>query len=222
MALSRPKHGFESRWGRQPSLAGFAKRASAGQASLRSRIQAKAHERVASRERLPDRRRLSRRSAIAKAPREGGLSLTAPCASAEQSLTRATHQTGEGCKFCHLTPVPNAQILRFDQHSLEHALEIIDSFRWRLDCLGPRMSEINRFVYVLRSQVNPSRHYSGIASNVRRRVDTHNSCGSQHTAQFRPWYMVAAVEFSSQDSAVRFERYLKSGSGRAFAKRHFT
>ncbi len=27
--------------------------------------------------------------------------------------------------------------------------------------------------------------------------------------------------FSTQDSALAFERYLKSGSGRAFAKRHF-
>jgi predicted GIY-YIG superfamily endonuclease len=84
------------------------------------------------------------------------------------------------------------------------------------------MSEINRFVYVLRSQVDPSRYYSGLTSNVRRRLETHNSGGSQHTAQFRPWHLVAAVEFSNQDSAVRFERYLKSGSGRAFAKRHFT
>jgi hypothetical protein len=29
------------------------------------------------------------------------------------------------------------------------------------------------------------------------------------------------AEFSDETRAVRFERYLKSGSGRAFAKRHF-
>jgi hypothetical protein len=29
------------------------------------------------------------------------------------------------------------------------------------------------------------------------------------------------VEFASEQTALRFERYLKSGSGRAFAKRHF-
>jgi hypothetical protein len=30
-----------------------------------------------------------------------------------------------------------------------------------------------------------------------------------------------ALEFAGEASAVAFERYLKTGSGRAFAKRHF-
>jgi hypothetical protein len=29
------------------------------------------------------------------------------------------------------------------------------------------------------------------------------------------------MEFPTEREAVRFEKYLKSGSGRAFAKRHF-
>jgi hypothetical protein len=29
------------------------------------------------------------------------------------------------------------------------------------------------------------------------------------------------IEFSTEEAAVRFERYLKSGSGRAFTKHHF-
>jgi hypothetical protein len=33
--------------------------------------------------------------------------------------------------------------------------------------------------------------------------------------------MVTTIEFANQVSAVAFEKYLKSGSGRAFAKRHF-
>jgi hypothetical protein len=48
----------------------------------------------------------------------------------------------------------------------------------------------------------------------------HNSGGSVHTVRDRPWTLLAAVEFANPHSAVRFERYLKSGSGRAFAKRH--
>ena len=83
------------------------------------------------------------------------------------------------------------------------------------------MSEVNRFVYVLRSARDPRRYYSGLTSNVRRRLETHNSGGSRHTASLRPWQLVVAIEFSSHDSAIRFEQYLKSGSGRAFAKRHF-
>jgi putative endonuclease len=76
-------------------------------------------------------------------------------------------------------------------------------------------------VYVIRSEIDRNRYYSGITSDVRRRLDTHNSGGSRHTAPLRPWHLVASVEFSSERSAVLFESYLKSGSGRAFAKRHF-
>ena len=84
------------------------------------------------------------------------------------------------------------------------------------------MSEVNRVVYVLRSELDSSRHYTGLTSDVRRRLETHNAGGSRHTAAHRPWRLVVAVEFTNARSAIRFERYLKSGSGRAFAKRHFT
>jgi putative endonuclease len=40
-------------------------------------------------------------------------------------------------------------------------------------------------------------------------------------AKFRPWELVVALEFGNEERALAFERYLKSGSGRAFAKRHF-
>jgi putative endonuclease len=78
-----------------------------------------------------------------------------------------------------------------------------------------------RFVYVLVSTVDPQRHYVGVTSDVARRVDVHNSGGSQHTAQYRPWRMIVSLEFARAASAIAFERYLKTGSGRAFAKRHF-
>jgi hypothetical protein len=42
-----------------------------------------------------------------------------------------------------------------------------------------------------------------------------------HTARDRPWRVVVSLEFDDGAAARRFERYLKSGSGRAFAKRHF-
>ena len=78
-----------------------------------------------------------------------------------------------------------------------------------------------RFVYVLRSVVEPSRYYTGITDNVQRRVDVHNSGGSQYTSTLRPWSLVATIEFTDARSAVAFESYLKTGSGRAFSKRHF-
>lgn len=76
-------------------------------------------------------------------------------------------------------------------------------------------------VYVLRSTVRPERYYCGLTSNVTTRLDTHNSGGSLHTREDRPWELVVSLEFTNPDSALAFERYPKSGSGRALAKRHF-
>ena len=83
------------------------------------------------------------------------------------------------------------------------------------------MHDTTRFVYILRSTPDPARYYVGLTSDVARRLETHNSGGSIHTVANRPWQLVAAIEFSNARSAVAFERYLKTGSGRAFAKRHF-
>jgi putative endonuclease len=78
-----------------------------------------------------------------------------------------------------------------------------------------------RFVYVLRSDSDPTKHYVGVTSNVENRLDWHNGGPSGHTVEHRPWRVVVAIEFADDRAALRFERYLKSGSGRAFAKRHF-
>jgi predicted GIY-YIG superfamily endonuclease len=79
-----------------------------------------------------------------------------------------------------------------------------------------------RFVYVLRSESNPDRHYVGITADVESRLDWHNHGPCGHTVRHRPWSLVVVMEFPTEREAVRFEKYLKSGSGRAFAKRHFT
>ena len=78
-----------------------------------------------------------------------------------------------------------------------------------------------RFVYIIQSDRNRMR-YVGSTSDVARRVATHNSGGSEFTAPHRPWSILASIEFPAEQAAIRFERYLKTGSGRAFAKRHFT
>jgi putative endonuclease len=83
------------------------------------------------------------------------------------------------------------------------------------------MKTDSRFVYIIRSIGQPSRYYVDITSDVVRRLAMHNSGGSVHTAALRPWELVAAIEFTKESSAIAFEKYLKSGSGRAFAKRHF-
>jgi putative endonuclease len=79
----------------------------------------------------------------------------------------------------------------------------------------------NSIVYVLRSTSRSNRYYVGLTDDVARRLSVHNSGGSIYTASLRPWELVTAVQFTNPLSAVAFEKYLKSGSGRAFAKRHF-
>ena len=78
-----------------------------------------------------------------------------------------------------------------------------------------------RFVYILRSVPDPSRYYVGIASDPDERLDWHNGGPCGYTVAHRPWSIAVSIEFPTERAALRFERYLKSGSGRAFAKRHF-
>ncbi len=83
------------------------------------------------------------------------------------------------------------------------------------------MAADKRFVYVLRNaDQNPSL-YVGLSSDVGARLADHDMGRCHHTASRRPWQLHVVIEFPDEDRAVRFERYLKSGSGRAFAKRHF-
>lgn len=77
------------------------------------------------------------------------------------------------------------------------------------------------FVYILRSDADPNRHYVGLTSDVGQRLHWHNTGPSGVTVQHRPWSLVVSLEFTDARVAGRFERYLKTGSGRAFAKRHF-
>lgn len=77
------------------------------------------------------------------------------------------------------------------------------------------------YVYVLQSIDEPDRHYTGLSSDISSRLTWHNAGLSAHTSKHRPWKLLVTIEFADTPVAARFERYLKSGSGRAFAKRHF-
>jgi len=79
-----------------------------------------------------------------------------------------------------------------------------------------------RIVYIVRSRSDPSRHYVGMTSNIQNRLEWHNHASAGYGIRYRPWSLVVSMEFPNTAEAVRFEKYLKSGSGRAFAKRHFS
>ena len=84
------------------------------------------------------------------------------------------------------------------------------------------MSGPKHRVYIIESLIDPRRHYTGHTSlDVAARLAWHNDGKSHHTAKHRPWKVNVSIEFGDERVAIAFERYLKSGSGRAFAKRHF-
>jgi predicted GIY-YIG superfamily endonuclease len=83
------------------------------------------------------------------------------------------------------------------------------------------MADAKRCVYVLNSTLDSTRYYTGVTANVRPRLIAHNNGRCLHTTRWKPWRIIVVVTFASEQRALDFERYLKSGSGCAFATRHF-
>ena len=75
------------------------------------------------------------------------------------------------------------------------------------------------YVYRLQSIPNPTFGYTGLTSNLHRRLLQHNRGENPSTAPYTPFSIVFASSFPSKQRALAFEGYLKSGSGHAFAKR---
>ena len=76
-----------------------------------------------------------------------------------------------------------------------------------------------QYVYLLESLTAPEQRYVGQTSNLKRRFSDHNAGKSPHTSKYLPWRLVTYVAFSNPVQAEAFERYLKSGSGHAFARK---
>ena len=66
-----------------------------------------------------------------------------------------------------------------------------------------------RFVYVLRSDSDPSRHYVGRATDVDERLEWHNMGRAGTRCQHRPWSIVVSSEFPNERAAAHFEKYLE-------------
>jgi putative endonuclease len=76
------------------------------------------------------------------------------------------------------------------------------------------------YIYILQSERNEDRFYTGLTDDLRQRLKNRNAGRVLHTAKWRPWRLKAYVAISDRARAVGFERYLKSASGRAFIKKH--
>ena len=75
-------------------------------------------------------------------------------------------------------------------------------------------------VYILKTVNDPTKYYTGLTSDLDARLEKHNAGGCPSTAASRPWEVDVVIEFKDERRAAALERYLKSGSGCAFASRH--
>ena len=75
-----------------------------------------------------------------------------------------------------------------------------------------------KYVYILQS-TNLAHYYVGITDDLRARLAAHNAGNVPHTSKYQPWKIKTYVAFSDEKQAFNFEKYLKSPSGRAFAKK---
>ena len=73
------------------------------------------------------------------------------------------------------------------------------------------------YVYLIESVAAAGQRYVGLTTDLRIRLKQHNAGQSTHTAKFKPWRLMTYLAFSDRTKAESFERYLKSGSGHAFA-----
>jgi predicted GIY-YIG superfamily endonuclease len=75
------------------------------------------------------------------------------------------------------------------------------------------------YVYIIRSTTFPDQEYTGATEDLKQRLATHNAGRSPHTAKFAPWNLLCYVAVQDKYTALDLEKYLKSHSGRAFAKK---
>ena len=75
------------------------------------------------------------------------------------------------------------------------------------------------FVYILRC--NNGNLYKGCTCNIIERVERHKKGRVPATRLLLPLELVSYTAFQDRYMAYRFEKYLKSGSGRAFINKHF-
>jgi len=74
------------------------------------------------------------------------------------------------------------------------------------------------YVYIL--ELSNGNHYVGCTVNLKERFIRHKKGYVPSTKHYRPMKLIWCCSFPDRYRAYEFERYLKSGSGRAFSTRH--
>jgi len=69
-----------------------------------------------------------------------------------------------------------------------------------------------KYLYILRSKSRPGQLYVGVTSDLRRRLQYHNSGECRHTAKFIPWKGIYTEQFENDKEAFARERQIKGWS----------
>ena len=75
------------------------------------------------------------------------------------------------------------------------------------------------YVYLIENLSAQAERYVGMTTDLKKRFREHNEGKSSHTTKFGPWKLISYIAFTNRAKAEAFERYLKSGSGHAFARK---
>ena len=76
------------------------------------------------------------------------------------------------------------------------------------------------FVYILRSLKDSKKTYVGFTTRLDGRLVEHNDESQIYSRRYAPWECVTHIAFSNKDSALAFEKHLKTPSGKAFIQKH--
>ncbi|MCE7926741.1 MAG: GIY-YIG nuclease family protein [Haliscomenobacteraceae bacterium CHB4] len=77
-----------------------------------------------------------------------------------------------------------------------------------------------KFFYVYILLCGDGDHYTGCTCNLKERINRHQKGWVEVTKERRPVKLIWCCAFPERERAFEFEQYLKSGSGRAFARKH--
>ena len=75
------------------------------------------------------------------------------------------------------------------------------------------------YVYILQSENDPDKFYTGLTDDLENRLKAHNQGKCKYTFKYIPWNIKTSIAFANKQKALDFEKYLKTSSGRAFAKK---
>ena len=76
-----------------------------------------------------------------------------------------------------------------------------------------------KYVYLLESVICPGKRYIGITDDFTSRLKEHNRGKCKNTSKYAPWKIKTYIAFADKQKAQDFGKYLKTSSGRAFAKK---